>query len=406
MTKARFSVLLNNSNAMSVIRTLNKAGFETRFIGGCVRDQFKRYQTRDIDLATQAQPKQVIKHLEGLETVKEIIPTGIDHGTLTIVFKAKDSIEITSLRSDIETDGRHATVKYTTSWSKDSKRRDFTFNAMSVDDKGKLYDQHNGLEDLENGIVRFIGDPTERVKEDYLRILRYFRFQAGYGKGEADSDLLNILSDNADGLDAISKERITYELRRMLSYTNPLLAVKALEESGVRSYVVPVHFDVVGLERALDVEKMLSIQKNSNLRLYVILKRNMMSHIDLEQHLVLGKTIKAYWRNLDMALNHYNNGYDLQQTACLVGDLEVAMDAYLVFLSSQPDLVHEDQSIQDYKSAEQWVMPEFPVSGHDLKKLGYEGQVLGENLEKLKLKWIKSDFTVEKDDLLAELKKT
>ena len=170
----------SNKSIQLIFKILEKDDEETRFIGGCVRDLIaKRKKKYDVDIATTLKPKKVIELLKKKKI--KIIKTGLSHGTVIAIIN-KEKFEITTLRKDIQTDGRHAKVEFTNDWLEDSKRRDFTMNAMSCDIKGNLYDYHGGVKDLKKGVIKFIGEPKKRIKEDFLRILRFFRFYANYGK--------------------------------------------------------------------------------------------------------------------------------------------------------------------------------------------------------------------------------
>ncbi|MEE2997626.1 MAG: CCA tRNA nucleotidyltransferase, partial [Pseudomonadota bacterium] len=197
---------------------LKRAGHTLRFVGGCVRDIIAERPVTDIDVATDARPEQVLEALAA--AMIRTIPTGIEHGTVTAVPGIRP-FEITTLRKDIETDGRRATVVFTDDWMEDASRRDFTFNALSADPDGKVYDYFGGIEDLRAGRVRFIGGASERVAEDYLRVMRFFRFQAYYGKMDPDPASLAACRDAATHVETLSGERIWNEMSRTLIAPEP-----------------------------------------------------------------------------------------------------------------------------------------------------------------------------------------
>ncbi len=184
---------------------------EIRYVGGCIRKIIKEEKVDDIDLATNLNPQQVCEALK--KNHINFYETGIEHGTITAVID-NYSFEITSLREDVETDGRHAQVKFSTNWKKDATRRDFTINAIYADVDGNLFDPFNGKDDLEKGIIRFIGNPEERIKEDYLRILRYFRFFFSYSKQKHEIEILKLIKKNILGISNLSKERLIDELKK------------------------------------------------------------------------------------------------------------------------------------------------------------------------------------------------
>jgi len=214
--------LENIKEARLIFSYLNKNGEETvvRFVGGCVRKSLCGESIDDIDLATSLEPTEVKKKLINKNIV--VVDTGISHGTVTAILNNK-KFEITTLRKDTSTDGRHANVKFTTNWKEDASRRDFTINAIYADIEGRIYDPLNGISDLRNGIVKFIGSPHERIEEDYLRILRYFRFFTQYSTQEHNSECIRSIKKNINGLNKISNERIFSELKKILSLKRYLL---------------------------------------------------------------------------------------------------------------------------------------------------------------------------------------
>jgi poly(A) polymerase/tRNA nucleotidyltransferase (CCA-adding enzyme) len=209
---------------------------EARVAGGAVRDALAGQSVYDVDLATPCPPDAVMQALAtaGIRAV----PTGLDHGTVTAVVGGK-GIEITTLRRDVETDGRHARVEFTDDWREDAARRDFTINALSMRRDGAVFDYFGGIEDLHAGRVRFVGDAGQRIAEDYLRILRFFRFFARYGRGLPDSDAAAAVRSNLHGLAGLSAERVWSELKRILAAPDPGAAVSQMAELGVLEAVLP-----------------------------------------------------------------------------------------------------------------------------------------------------------------------
>jgi poly(A) polymerase/tRNA nucleotidyltransferase (CCA-adding enzyme) len=220
-----------------------------RLVGGCVRDAIAGRAVADIDLATPSAPDAVTRALQsaGLRAV----PTGLDHGTVTAVSGGR-GFEVTTLRRDQATDGRHAQVAWTADWQEDAARRDFTMNAMSMLPDGAVYDYFDGAADLRAGRVRFVGDPAARIAEDYLRILRFFRFHARYGHGEPDAAALDALRDGVSGLARLSPERVWSELKRILATADPRGAVRLMDGLGVLPAVLPGPFDLARLDRLLE----------------------------------------------------------------------------------------------------------------------------------------------------------
>lgn len=236
----------------AVIEALSVEGAEVRFVGGCVRDALAGRPVRDLDIATQLPPKEVIRLIEaaGLKAV----PTGIAHGTVTAVAHHRP-FEITTLRVDVETYGRHAKVEFTDDWTADAARRDFTFNALSCAPDGTLYDPFGGVEDLDAGRVRFVGDARARIEEDYLRLLRFFRFQAYFGKAPPDPAVLAITSELAAELERLSGERVREELFKLLSAKDPVPVIETMIEAKVLQHILPVIGDGAILRALMRVEK-------------------------------------------------------------------------------------------------------------------------------------------------------
>lgn len=221
----------------ALLGALGSAEGLTRYVGGAVRDELLGLPVSDVDLATRLHPRQVLERLAsaGIKGV----PTGIDHGTVTAVSDGQP-YEVTTLRRDVETFGRHATVAFTDDWREDAARRDFTINALMGDpETGQVFDYFGGLADLEQRHVRFIGDPFERIAEDHLRILRFFRFHARFGRGEPDPAALEACTARANDLMALSRERIADELTKLLAVADPVPAMRIMLDRAILRPVVP-----------------------------------------------------------------------------------------------------------------------------------------------------------------------
>ena len=220
-----------------VLDALEADGATVRFVGGCVRDAIAGRGVEDYDLATNAVPSRVLGLLK--KAGIRAIPTGIEHGTITAAPGFGQAVQITTLRRDVATDGRRAVVSFSTDWEEDAARRDLTINALSADRAGRVYDYFGGIEDLEKGRVRFVGDPADRIAEDCLRILRYFRFYGRFGRGPPEEKAVAACAAAADRLDALSGERAWYETRRILAAPSPGQALYLMEEAGVLGRLLP-----------------------------------------------------------------------------------------------------------------------------------------------------------------------
>lgn len=227
---------MESAEVKAVLAAITKDGKEARFIGGCVRDAILKDPVNDIDIATQEKPHRVMELLE--EAKIKAVPTGIDHGTVTAVI-GTESFEITTLRKDVKTDGRHAIVEFTEDWKTDAARRDFTFNTLSATPDGMIHDYFNGIQDLADRIIRFVGRADQRIKEDRLRILRYFRFIAVYGMRVGNNFDFQTCANEAHHLNELSAERIRAELFKILASDNQFDAVRLMTSHGIMAQILP-----------------------------------------------------------------------------------------------------------------------------------------------------------------------
>lgn len=246
--RAGLTALLDRPGVRRVLAGLDIPGAETRLIGGCVRDALLGVRTADIDMATTLLPEAVMNAAQRADRLKAV-PTGIEHGTITLVTE-DGPIEVTTLREDVETDGRHAIVRFGTDFLRDAERRDFTVNALSLGSDGTLHDPAGGLPDLEAGRVRFIGDPATRIREDALRILRFFRFHARFGAGAPDSAALAACVAARDSLDRLSRERVRAEFLKLLTASGGAVMVRTLSATGLLQRITGGVGELGRLERA------------------------------------------------------------------------------------------------------------------------------------------------------------
>ncbi len=371
---------------------IRKAGGESRFVGGCVRDALCGHISDDLDLCSDLSPRQVMKALES-GSVK-VIPTGIEHGTVTAVID-KQHFEITTLREDVNTDGRHATVRYTDNWEKDAARRDFTINALSMDSAGVLHDYFGGIDDLTNGYVRFIGEPHKRIEEDYLRILRYFRFVARFSKSEIHEPSLTACRTLRLGLKKLSKERVTKEVLGLLSANLPHVAVRLMNKSGVWAELFKAEAKVENLERLLELQLEMP---DPILRLGALVadleqnSENVLSCLRFSK--LQYKRVQQFWTYQDRSLiasKATEQIYRLGPSCYL--------DRVTLHLASTQEL--DEQLLADRDFAQQWDIPEFPISGQDLLTKGIAaGPEIRMKLQELEQFWIDEDFKPTKEQLL------
>ena len=236
----------------ALARILGSIDGATRFVGGAVRDMLAGEPIKDIDLATKLEPQEVTARLQKARI--KAVPTGIAHGTVTAVLSS-GPVEVTTLRRDVSTDGRRATIAYTDDWREDAARRDFTINALYADpETGELFDYFGGESDLAAGLVRFIGEPLQRIAEDHLRILRFFRFHARFGKGAPDPASLKACGERANDLMALSRERIADELLKLLALPRPVETVRLMLSTGIFLPVLPEIITAEGLAALVAIE--------------------------------------------------------------------------------------------------------------------------------------------------------
>lgn len=365
-----------------------------RYVGGCVRNTLMGAPVDDIDIATQLEPQAVIDALKAARI--RAIPTGIEHGTITAIADRKP-FEITTLRRDVETDGRRAVVAFTEDWAEDAARRDFRLNAIYADRAGELYDPTGGgIEDAGAGRVIFIGDADQRLREDFLRILRFFRFNAWYGAG-MDADGLAACARQKDGLEKIAAERIWKELHKLLTAPAPAPAVTAMQESGVLDVLLPVNASPDGLYDLQLSEELCGVEADPVLRLMALMPRTAEAVQKVSQGLRLSNAdtgrITA-WAADNLPDVTGFNGRELRHALYFHGK-QAVVDRALLSGSDVRDLLW---------AARSWKRPEFPVGGDDALAAGLKGPEIGQALRSLEEWWMGEDFLPDRETLLARLK--
>ena len=400
--------LENIKEAKTIFSHLNEVGEESkvRFVGGCVRKVICGEIIDDIDLATSLKPDEVKNRLSKANV--KFFDTGISHGTVTVILNKK-KFEITTLRKDISTDGRHAKVEFTSNWEKDALRRDFTINAIYADIEGRIFDPLNGIEDLKNGKIKFIGSPEERIQEDYLRILRYFRFFAHYSKAHHDQEVIRSIKRHINGLNNISNERIFDELRKILTLKN----IWSLFYDNISKEIILNIFPQFKYSERLKTLNSLDQDLRDKYDIDLILALLIMDHSnDYEYFCHKYKTsnsIKKRFKNI------YDNFENIKSKK-FYSEANIKKLIYLHSKDYIKDLLFfsicsinktknfKTQELIDYVN--NCKIPKFPISGDYLKKQGYEtGQLLGNKLKKLEQKWIENNFIIEKNVIEKSLGK-
>ena len=386
---------MRSAETVAVMAVLNAEGDQARFVGGCVRNALMGRDVDDIDIATKLTPQVAADRLERAGI--KVIPTGIEHGTLTAVCSGV-AFEVTTLRRDVETYGRRAVVAYTNDWREDAQRRDFRCNAIYCAPDGTLFDPVGGIEDAHSGKVIFIGDPHERIAEDYLRILRFYRFNAWYG---AQIDLAGhaACSSMARYLAELSVERVWKELKKTLCAPDPGRVLEAMQEGHVLSVIVPGPLDFRLLLSLINSDRGKSRAPDALLRLAALLGRDAQAMTSLLDHMKASNVEKARAKGL-LATSARSLG--VSATARDVRAASYALGSEAIIDQLRLD---EAQNGGDAEAligvAQEFEAPSLPVSGRDLVKLGFErGPNVGAILERLEQLWIESDFALDRDALL------
>ena len=386
------------------------AGVEARYVGGAVRDTVRgamQYGVKvDVDIATTATPEKVIELLNaaGLKAV----PTGIDHGTVTAVSNHRP-VEITTLRHDVNTDGRRAEVAYTTDWAADAARRDFTMNAIYADMDGTLFDPlGSGVSDAKAGLVRFAGDPGARIQEDYLRILRFFRFYAWCGKGEMDRDGLQACARHVAGLAKLSPERIAKELLKLISASNPMPALRQMAASGILTAVLPEASNLERLNALIEIDAMTFFEVDPILRLGALLPDDGAVAAAVAARLRLSNAQRdrlVAMLSATLRVFCYMSVREMRRTAYRMTP-KVMRD--VAMLRWAGDVKRNHNAVQWralLPMIDSWKPPVLPLDGHHAKLAGVpDGPQIGAVLREVEEWWIDADFTTDEYSLIERMK--
>ena len=384
---------LTSEPTRAVMAALEKAKPRgSRFVGGCVRNTLMGRPVDDIDIATQLKPDEVITALEAAEI--RALPTGIEHGTITAIVDHVP-FEITSLRRDVETDGRRAVVAFTEDWAEDAARRDFRLNALYAEPNGALHDPTGGgLDDAADGRVVFIGDADERLREDYLRILRFFRFNAWYG-AEIDAAGLAACARQKEGLGRIAAERIWKELKKLLAAPDPTVSVAAMRTSGVLDHILPETREEIDLQGLIDLEQQVDERPDPLRRLMRMVSRRP------DTAVILARQLK--WSNDEQGRFAAWGSASLDPTMFA----DTAATRRAIYQTGQATVIDwalsegHDDIVRMVKAADP--LPHFPLRGQDLVAAGLKpGPHIGAWLSDLENWWIESDFKASRIDVLEE----
>ena len=397
----KFLDLKNNKGVNKIFGAINNYNetSEIRYVGGCVRKILNDEKTDDIDLATNLTPDQVKQCLDKNQI--KFFETGIEHGTITAVIDDQN-FEITTLRKDVKTDGRHAVVEYTTNWKEDSLRRDFSINSIYSDLDGNLYDPNSGHKDLNVGIIKFIGDPETRIKEDYLRIIRYLRFYTEYSKIDHEINIIKIIKKNIEGLGKISKERQFNELKKILKLDNFLKLFKNKTSCELFSLIFP---QLKNFKKLSNLSKPLEkILKNKSLNF--VISFLVIDETDNSDYFVYKYNLP---NELKDKINFLKNNSLNKDSTKIFNKKDLQKIFYYEGKSSTIDLIDfnllyfkQSKKLSELKTYfEKLDKPEFPIKAQLLiNDYGLkEGRELGQKLKNLEMKWIENNFNLSKKDM-------
>ena len=397
----KFQELKDKSEVNKIFDAIN--GYnnisEVRYVGGCVRKILNKENTDDIDLATNLTPDQVKTCLDNSKI--KYFETGLEHGTITAKID-NQNFEITTLRKDVKTDGRHAIVEYTTNWEEDALRRDFTINSIYSDIDGNLYDPNNGHKDLINGIIKFIGEPETRIKEDYLRIIRYLRFYSGYSNVDHELNIIKIIKQNIEGLGKVSKERQFNELQKIIKLDNFLRIFSNKSSCELFSLIFP---------QLKNLKKFTKLSKSSekilrNKSSYFIISLLVIDETDNSDYFMYKYNLPNELKDKINFLKYYSINKNTNE---ILNKKELQKIFYYKEKSDLIDLI--DFNLLYYKQSkklselktyfEKLDKPTFPIKAQSLiDDYGYkEGRELGQKLKNLEIKWIENNFTLSKKDM-------
>jgi len=388
MTRLPPQTWLTAPATVAVMDALEAAGGRdcARFVGGCVRNTLMGYDADDIDIATRLKPDEVVAALKaaGLKSV----PTGIEHGTVTAISQ-KQPFEITTLRRDVSTDGRRATVAFTDDWKEDAERRDFRLNALYADREGNVYDPvGGGVEDAEFGRIVFVGDPEQRIREDYLRILRFFRFYGWYGRGEADGPALLACGKLKDGIGQLSAERITKELLKLLSAPDPRPALRLARRVGVTDEILLGEMNrgrwasIVALVEEPDpILRLKAVTPDDPAELAHSLSRLRLSNAEMDRlNAAVDGTVPV---SLDMSAR------EARAALYRIG-VQAFEDRVRLRWAEEPNRPEAARAL--LAVAGTWERPKFTLGGKEAMAAGLDGPAVGQVLRAVEDWWVAEDF--------------
>ena len=380
-------------------------GEEIRVVGGAVRDLLLAKEVHDFDFCTKYLPEEIVKILT--KNKIKAIPTGVKFGTITAVVAGKN-FEITTLRKDGVTDGRHCEPEFVADYFLDASRRDFTINALYLDSAGLVSDYFEGIPDLKNQKVRFIGEANKRIEEDYLRILRFFRFSCGYA-AELDAQGLDACASARENLKKLSRERVRAEVLKTLSSAkkeNLIAVLKVFKSTKISDSTFSSKLDVEGLERLFELAEKLKFAASQNLKIATLFLQKKIDLKILAQEICATNLEKKYFSYLINAVNEVELGLEDIKQLLAFADKELVLDLYLLYLAKNSDPQKNSDAEKNIQFLQNFSLPNFPLSGEDVMALGFTGAAAGSAIESAKKFWAANDFLAGKTELQKFLKTT
>ncbi len=384
-------------------------GLVALFVGGCVRDSLLDRAVGDVDIATALPPEDVTARLDAAGI--KVVPTGLAHGTVTAVVDGRH-FEITTLRVDVETDGRRAKVAFTDDWAADAARRDFTFNALFADRSGAIFDPVGGLDDLRSGRIRFVGNAEQRIREDVLRLLRFFRFYAQIGTPPPDREAIAACAKLADLLPTLSGERVAAETFKLLAAADPATTMTLMAANGVLRHFLPEAKEIDRLAALVTVEGIVE-QADPLRRLAAGLKTDAVGADAIADRLRLSNADRGRLRQLiarDSRIDRETGRRDARALVYRLG-AEVWRDRVLIDWADEiargaaQDRRATDRWRELFDLPDRWAAPAFPLQGDDVLALGVAaGPAVGRYLEEVEDWWVAGDFAADRDACLAQLR--
>ena len=393
--------IIKDENIFKLFRAVEAHGGVLRFVGGAVRDVLAGQEEGfDLDLATDLSPEELVEACE--ENHIKTVPIGIKFGTVGVLISDK-VLEVTSLRRDVKTDGRHAEVEFTSDWAVDASRRDLTINAVYADEKGNVFDYYNGIEDLEKGNIRFIGNPNQRIKEDYLRILRFFRFYSIFGKGEPDKKALQACVENREGLKTLSIERIRDEIQKLLLTPHAAKTLKIMFENGILEYFMPESKTLDKLQFLADLSDKYKLPPCPVCRFFILGNPDEKLAEHIASRFKFSKKEKELFIKLaisDLKLWDFEQEENIRKLLYWHGR-EFCLNKLLALIALNKAEPGNLQQILKHIAEDD--IPTFPLSGKHILAAGIDdNRKIGNILKNLEKIWVENGFNPAPEKLLEQ----